>query len=379
MVGAGGSTGAGGLPGRPAEGSSAAGGVLGTQDPLACTGGSTCLPDPSRAIEPLASPCGVIEGPAIVALGKAKVARHEEKHCSPYGRTPQTAVINVGQEALVVEGPAITMQPGLCEKIGASFSALPSADGFRPSSGEGLRVNDRLRYSMSADDFDGELSIGKVELYERNGLLASRFFLVAVKDGDLSNLLIGAAVDGVVSMITPPSAIQTLPRRTPDELACATETTLSPEEFAALHITGPYERRCHPLASDRAFVFLGSPHEAVSIAGPAIPWPAGRCHGDKLTIRQGPFQPDPMDPANLDIDVTGVPGLRLRLESSGRLGDAITLVQVRLFERRGLLESEFVFVGRRSINGYGQLFMRAFVDDQEVFGGGEQPYIEAKW
>ncbi|HEY0705395.1 MAG TPA: hypothetical protein VGG33_01270, partial [Polyangia bacterium] len=221
--------GAGGSPG----GHSGAGGRV------ACS--STCRPAAPQPIEPIADPCAVVLGPDADLLTTLKIGRPEEERCVPEADDSSFVALTIGREALMVAGPTITLPVDACTPLAPRIEDR-AASPDRGSDGYRIVVNARLQYDVKVDDFEREVTVAKVELFERGGQLESRFFFAAKNQGKARNLIISALVDGVPVASTLGFTVETIFVPHFVYRACKAVTLVSDERLAMLEIKSPDER-----------------------------------------------------------------------------------------------------------------------------------------
>lgn len=153
-----------------------------------------------------------LNNPAQSLLGYLQMGP-ESLHNSAKAEDPSYIYLKSGKTAVILPGPAVSYATSSVDFNTAQLttcvneeSACNNQDGYR------VKVNDRLSYVVTIDDWEEEVALGKVELCLNNGSLTSQFVFAGLGyylgGGVAHDVTITPILDGTPGTPTTPVSIE---------------------------------------------------------------------------------------------------------------------------------------------------------------------------
>ncbi len=133
-----------------------------------------------------------------INLSSYTVFKANEKISNPFAGSSEYVYLIAGKEAIILEGPEVSgegyfiLEDPKIEAVTHGYFEDYSTEGFE------VTVNSRLMYTITVDDFEGEIDLAEVRLGLKGDRITSDFTFIASESGDgvAHDILITALIDG---------------------------------------------------------------------------------------------------------------------------------------------------------------------------------------
>ena len=133
-----------------------------------------------------------------INLSPYTIYKVDERISDPFAQSSEYVYLVAGKEAVILEGPEVSgegyfmLEDPKIKAVTHGYFEDYSTEGFE------VTINSHLRYTVTIDDFEGEVDLAEVRLGLKGGKITSDFIFIASESGDgvAHDILITALIDG---------------------------------------------------------------------------------------------------------------------------------------------------------------------------------------
>lgn len=131
-----------------------------------------------------------------INLSSYTIYKADERISDPFAQSSEYVYLIAGKEAVILKGPEISgeeyfmLEDQKIKTVTHGYFEDYSTEGFE------VTVNSNLRYTVSIDDYEGEIDLAEVRLGLKGNRITSDFIFIASESGVAHDVFITALIDG---------------------------------------------------------------------------------------------------------------------------------------------------------------------------------------